>query len=360
MDLTLTRVYDKFNNLEVPLNDICIKQVIAQSSNTKIPVYRIFIKDKIVKKNNSYIAEYKCVNCSRLNIVALNNIVRKMNKGIKDCNTCKNNNPEKVRQHSEFMKSGGVKREETLCPMSLLQRLEIDQKSFDMMDDDFKSVYFQKHLTYDEFERIKLKIVDIHNGKINNINDFVYYPCVKISNQTLFNPYLYDTKRDVIEPIRYITFTCESCDNRFCNRDLYIQKNRYKVYCKDCSFTNKTFKIRHYKIHTGAKIMYQSKFELKLASTLDQKGVVIQNGPNIPYVFQGKQHKYRVDFFIPKLGMLIECKDNHQWHRQNCETGKWQCKENAAQNYAKQNNLEFIMVFPRNFMSFIESVVNKI
>jgi hypothetical protein len=192
------------------------------------------------------------------------------------------------------------------------------------------------------------------------MDHFEYFPCVRISNQAYFNPFLYDKQRDAIEPIRYIVFQCEACNNTFCNRDLHVQKNKYKILCQDCGFTNNTFKIRSWKNRDGDKILYQSQLELKFIKALNQRGILVNNGPHIPYQFMGKTHKYKVDFYLPQASILVECKDNHHWHKKNCETGKWQAKSTAAAQYAKDNNCQFEVVFPKNLMAFIDKLVNKI
>lgn len=367
MDITslkLIKVYNKITNDTLSIEDITIKKYISPNFNTKEEeaVLRIFNNEIAIKKNNSLMVEYACMSCSRHNIVCLNNITRKLNKGIVSCNTCKNQDETKCANQSAYMIKNTFVKEETAVKM--VDKLINDNNKFNEMDDDFKDNYFRKYLTIEEFNLIKDKIVSFQGTKFTNINLFEYYPCVKIHNQIQFNPYMYDKIRDVLEKIIYITIKCDNCQELFCNRDLYIQKNRTKMLCQTCNFTNNTFKIRCIKNYNGNIIKYQSKFEKKFIIYCNNNKIIIENGPYIPYNFQAKMKIYRVDFYIPILGLLIECKDNHCWHKKNIETGQWLAKENAAKEYIINKELiEFKILFPYNYIEVTQNIkfrINKL
>ncbi len=319
--------------------------------------------------------EYKCINCNRHNIVTLNNISKKLNKGTVKCATCKEYDIDKREKQSDFMKQNAlyVRNGETLTnkdlvnditKLSIVEKLNQDQNEFDNEDDDFKESYFRKHLTYSEFERIRNKIVSFQHEKFQNLDNFIYYPCVKIPNQTRYNPYLYDKNRDVLEKIIYIHFTCECCGEEFFNRDLYIQKNKHKILCSECNFTNNVFKIRTHINMNNEKILYQSKFEKKFIEFCNTNNILVKNGPTMQYNFNGLR-KYKVDFELPQLHILIECKDNHIWHKQNLKNGKWQAKEAAVKQFIDNSSEynEFMMIFPKSFIentNYILHMTNKI
>jgi len=366
--LKIVKVYDKITKDIIPCENISIKKFLSPSSNTKHEVLRIFNNENVIKKNNSLMVEYECFTCNRVNIVCLNNITRKLNKGIVFCNTCKNQEETKCVNQSVYM----IKNARDIskgCPIIkdklnivsvklIIDKIKDDQNKFNEMDDDFKDNYFRKHLTIDEFNFIKPKIVSFQRNKFTNLDSFTYYPCVKINNQTKFNPYMYDKIRDVLEKIIYITIKCDNCEELFCNRDLYIQKNRTKMLCQSCNFTNNIFKIRCIKNCNEDIVKYQSKFEKKLILYCNNNNIIINNGPYIPYKFQDKNKIYRVDFQIPKIRLLIECKDNHCWHKKNLESGQWTAKENAVKCYLLNNKdfVDFKIIFPYNFVEITNNI----
>ena len=66
-----------------------IDKIVHKYSNTKVPLYRFFDKQDIITRNNHYNVTYKCINCESIHKVALNNILRKINKNIRNCKICK-------------------------------------------------------------------------------------------------------------------------------------------------------------------------------------------------------------------------------------------------------------------------------
>ena len=362
---TLKTVYDRTTKEHLDVSKLKTEKHSSNYSNTKTPFYRLFYDDKLIKRNNNYMCAYECHNCSRTNIVSLNNIIRKLNQGKKNCSTCKEYEPVKRSLQSEFMKVNGAKvrnkemfRAVDQQQPSLLDKLLQDQTDFDQEDDEYKANYFRKHLTFEEFERIRSKIVSFHHEKFTNIHGFRYFPCVKIGNQTKYNPYLYDPMRDVLEKIVYIHYVCDCCGTTFFNRDLYIQKNKYKLLCNECNFTNNTFKVRNTKNINGETVRYQSKLEKKFIDFCTSNGLVLKNGPYIPYVFNGIK-TYRIDFELPDKKLLVETKDNHIWHQKNIKSGKWQAKQQAACDYAEYHGMEFMMVYPRSFIDSTKMILRK-
>lgn len=351
----LCSVYDRKTKDKIDVSRITLEEFTS--------MHRLFLDGNLIKKHNNFMCEYECKSCNRLNIVTLNNIARKLNKGMMRCTTCKEYDD--MKENAPLIRLGvSVKENAPNAKISLIDNLDSDMIAFNNEEDDFKVNYFRKHLTCDEFDRVKDKIISFQHEKFSNLDDFVYYPCVKISNQTRYNPYLYDKSRDVLEKIQYINFKCDCCDDMFYNRDLYIQKNKYKILCGNCNFTNNTFKIRNMKNCLDHKIQYQSQFEKKFVTFCNEHDIVVENGPCIPYEFNGLK-KYKVDFALPDHRMLIEIKDNHIWHKQNIESGKWQAKQDAAAKYITEHDhyKEFIMVFPKNYVDITNGILkmaNKI
>jgi hypothetical protein len=348
---------------EYILSDFKIDKIVHKYSNTGIPIYRFFYKNDIITKNNDLIVKYKCICCNSIHKVALNNILRKINRNIVKCRICKELDEYKQLEHSNYMLKyhGKPKPKPNNCIITLENKLNIDKKAFNDYDDDFKDNYFRRNMTINEFDYIRNKIKFIQNKKFVMNEDFIYYPTVSISNQTRFCPYLYSKNRNCLEKIHNITLICDNCDTEFLSKDLHSHKNKIKALCKDCNLSNNIFKLRTYTNFGKEKIMYQSKFELKFIRYCNDKKIYVINGPKIYYKYNNKNPTYKIDFAIPKLNLLIEIKDNHIWHKEQVKNGKWNAKVEGVNNYLeseKNNYKNFIVIFPKNYLIELEKIVN--
>ena len=353
----LANIYDKKKDVSVDVSKISIKSISHTYSNTHVPIYRFHIADEVITKNNDFVIDYVCLHCDRTITCALNNITRKINKGITKCRTCKELDEHKRQSHSEYMKCSGRKPKIQPAKVSIFDKIQSDAIAFEEMDDDWKDTYFRRHMNREEFDYIKPKIKSIQKGKISSLNDLQYYPVVSISNQSRFCPYLYDAKNDCIEKIKDIEFVCDSCNDTFPSTDLICHKNRIKCLCRDCNLTNNIFKIRKYRNSSDESILYQSKFELKFIRFCNENKIRLVNGPKIPYDWDGKQRTYRVDFYIPTLNTLIEIKDNHVWHKEQVQNGKWQAKLDGVSKYSSINDSSsFIVIFPKNYVKLTKQL----
>lgn len=373
---SITKVFEKHTGKEFDSTLLSVKKFAHQYSNTKVPVYRLFFDNKIINNKNSFAVDYKCIFCQHPNTVALNNIKRKINKGMKRCVHCAETE-EKISAHKQFwvdLRDGKVKTkaQEPKQKLSILENLKNAEIEFSNEDDDFQHMYFRKHLTKEEFERIRKNIVSIRNGVItkDKFETLVYYPCVKVYNQTKYTPYMYDEKNDTLVKINYITYNCDICQSHFIGRDLFTQKNKSKILCHNCNFCNNIFKIRNAKNAFGESLTYQSQYELKFIRYCNENKIRLLNGPKIKYNWNNLERTYNVDFYIPKLNILIELKDNHHFRmetqnfcRENLKNGKWNAKEEAVKKYCEQNNLKFKLVYPKNYIkecSFISKEISKL
>lgn len=358
LEHNIKKIFDKITKTELDLSKIKLDKIIHVYSNTNEPIYRLFYDNKCIVRNNKYCVIYTCIKCNKDQTTMLNNIIRKINKNIYNCSTCKEMEIEKRENHSLILKGlKDCKSNTKEVYKKVLDKLLNDENLFTEMDDDFKDNYFQRHLSKEEFDRIRDKIISFQNDRIILNNNYTYYPTVKISNQTRFNPYLYNNVTDTIEKIQYVKFNCEVCKNIFTNRDLYVQKNKYKILCQECNFTNNTFKIRTYKNCINEHITYQSKFELKFLKYCNENNIVVNNGPNIEYMWNNKIRKYRVDFYIPKINLLIEIKDNHIWHIENKNNGKWGAKLKGVKQFLDTNiDYNFEVIYPVNYTQNLKKI----
>jgi len=345
----LISIENKKTKKKIQYTNINVELIVSKYSNTKIPIYKLKIDNTIINRNNNYRVKYKCLNCDKEQCVNLNNIVRKINKNITDCNYCKNLNIDKRTKQSNFMKNKDSNYQKKIKKVySNIELIEISKQEFLENEDEYIHSYFRKHMDYDEFERIRSKIISIQNDKFTDLSQFNYVPYLKISNQTKYNPYLYDSINDKFENIRYIKYKCDCCSNTFTNRDLFIQKNKFKILCKDCNFTNNIYKIRSTKNMNNDKIRYQSKLELKFIQHCNKNKILVLDGPKINYIHNNKIKRYIVDFYLPQINTLVEIKANHYWHICNKKNGIWDAKLDAVKKIVKDKQYDNFMVIYSN------------
>jgi len=360
-------VRNKTSN-DLVLKDRCsIQKIASLYSNTKEPIYKLVIDSKPISRNNTYTVKYKCQTCSTEQEITLNLYMRKVNKEITCCDSCKNRDPTKCNTHREFMKqnasnviAGSYIKDDTVKvkTLSVEKHLEKSMGDWEIEDEDFKDKYFLYHLSRDDFERVRAKIISINNDKFRNISEWNYFPTYRIYNQTRYTPMLIHKTDGMVEKPLYLKFRCDNCDDVFIHRDMEVIKNQYKLLCQTCSLTNKTFCLRKYKCKDGSTLLWQSIPEKRFIEWCEDHHIIIKNGPKIEYTFNDRTHTYRVDFELPQYKLLIEMKDNHCWHKQQVESGKFGAKETSANEWCAQNNYTYHIVFPKTLKKMKDSILH--
>ena len=172
----------------------------------------------------------------------------------------------------------------------------------------------------------------------------------------IFTSVMYNKNDNTIFKADQPIMKCDNCDNNWRAKSLEKFKNDIKIMCKDCSCVNKLFNIKASTNINKEKILYQSKLELKFINFCNDNNIVVTNGPKIKYNFNDKERTYKVDFQVKKY--LIEIKDEHIWHKNEIDSGKWGAKEKAAKIYIKENNLEgFFFITPKNWNQYTSKLI---
>jgi hypothetical protein len=363
----ILNIRDKHNNTVIPKEKCSIQKISSMYSNTKQPIFKLVIDDKPISRNNTYVVTYKCQTCKLNKAITLNLYMRKVNKEKVHCDTCKNSNDDKCKAQSEFMKQHvhTILAGEYIKPTNVKshvvdERMELSIQDWEKEEDDFKENYYLHHLTVDDFQRIRNKIISINQKKYTNIDEWDYFPIYRIYNQTRYTPMLIHKTEKCVEKPLYIEFICENCDSSFIHRDIEVVKNRYKMLCQTCSLTNKTFCIRHKILKNGTTIMWQSIPERRFIEWCEEHEIDIKNGPKIAYHFKEKEHIYRVDFELPQQRLLIEIKDNHCWHAQQVASGKFAAKENAAKEWSDSHHYTYHVIFPKTLQKCKDSILTSL
>jgi len=346
------------------IKDLCQNIIHVYSLNNKnvyyngdfIPIeykhkYSSSLNNSIRLKNNDdiipikdMIVNYRCPTCKNESEILLKRFLGKLTS---KCPKCKENDIIKRNRQSNFIKTsfsefGKVKPKESdivlkFKDIGVIDLIKKSDTEFELESDVFKTNYFINNPTTDEFNKIKNKI------KIDGIDILksTYYPHVKTTHSHKYSPKILD-EFNKLHLLNNVKYKCDSCNSEFTGRNLKEKSNQYKVLCKDCYLCNRTFKVRYINNIKGIGIRYQSKPELDLINYCNINSILISNGPTIQYIFKGKSHKYIIDFKVKDI--LIEVKEDHIWHRNELESGKWEAKEKAAIDYCKLNKMEYRLV----------------
>ena len=345
LEKSIIKVVD--NDTKIAIKTVEIKEYSAKYSSAKNPCHKLFINGVPIKKN--WQIHYKCLNgCGSISEICGKSMDRKIRNKVSKCFKCKEDDEEKQKKQSEFIKNNPI----TTGSKKVLHKPTIDEKINNSIDlfsnesEDFVQEYFERHLTEKEFNKIIIKIITI-NGKIFDIRKgYQYIEAYRIGNALKYYPrLLYKNK---IIKLEYFEFECDACGDIFIRKYLYKLKNKRKLLCSRCSFCNCIFKIKSTTNIIGDKIVYQSNIEKTLINFCNQNNIVINNGPKIDYEWNNISKKYYLDFDIPEYGLLIETKDRHIWHIKQVNNGIWQAKIDAATDYSKKNNRIFITIFPEH------------
>jgi hypothetical protein len=341
----------------VDIQDIKLEFTCNKYSSKKNNIYHVILNGIQLTKRNKYYIKYKCLTCSSLHIVGTTQFLRKVNKCSHRCYLCCNK--DENNQHKEFFESYVAPSPE-VKHKSLIDLKEESINLFHTYDDDFKDNYFKNHLTEDDYKRLSKNLKSLQNGKhIIDDDNLQYWPIFKTNNQMLFSSVFYDKINDMIVRAHQPIMQCDNCNKIWRAKTIEKFKNCYKILCQDCTFCNKTFKIRNTKNNINEPILYQSQLELKFINWCKNNNITVVNGPTIVYDFEGKQKKYKVAFRIGSI--LIEIKDNHIWHKRQLESGVWNAKEDAVHNEKKKGLYkEYHIITPRNWMLELKSLLNKI
>lgn len=361
----IRKIRDKSKDFEISLASCSIQKITSTYSNTKLPIYKLVINNKPVSRNNSYVILYECQTCKIQQEITLNLFMRKVNKNSSRCENCRNKDVDKCAKQSQFMKDNFHKiHSGDYVPIvnkvksnTLEEHLKQSNTDWENDDPQFKENYIFTHLTDEDFARISSKIISVGNNKITSLNDWKYFHHYRIYNQSRYTPMLVHKFDKHIEKPKYIKFKCENCDSEFVHRDLEVVKNHLKIFCQTCTLTNKKFHIRKMKLNCGENIMWQSIPEKRFIEWCEDKNIQIKNGPNINYLFNDKQHTYRVDFELPEYKILVEIKDNHCWHKDQVKSGKFTAKESAAKLWCSQNSYNYHVIFPKTIQDFKDSIL---
>lgn len=229
--------------------------------------------------------------------------------------------------------------------------------NFNDENSEFKNNYFKTHLTSDEFDTYLPFIYQINDILITQeiIQKIKYYPHVVCNNGQKYTSKI--EIDDIIETIKEVYLKCEIC-GKIHKIHIYNLRNKDLNYikCKQCGLTNTKFPIKLYK---NTNLTYQSSIEYEFLRLCEKYNIQVQNGLNIPYIWNNKNKTYISDFYLPDYKLIIETKSNHIYYRMQMQNGKQIAKNNGAILFAQQNKMEFRFLFDNMFNDFFSELLQK-
>jgi uncharacterized Zn finger protein len=334
------------DNIPIEIKNIKLEFSSNKYSSKKNSIYHITLNDKHLSKRDTFNIKYKCVTCETHHIVGTTQFLRKINKCSYRCDSC-------------GLCVNNVNKDEEKHPLSLKEQKYESDVLFDEYDDDFKNTYYLYHLTNDDYKRVSKNIISLQNGKYK-IEDLEYWPVFKTNNQMLFSSVFYDYTNNLIIKANQPILRCDNCGNDWRAKTLEKYKNSYKIMCSSCTLCNKTFKIRTTKNCVNDIILYQSKLELNFINWCNNNSIIVKNGPTLSYVFQEIERKYKVDFVIKELDLLIEIKDNHIWYLNDIKSGKNEAKLKAVRETIQNGNYkEYYLITPDIWVNTLKIIKQK-
>ena len=343
------------DNIPIEIQSITLEFSCNKYSSKKNSIYHITLNGKHVSKKDAFHIKYKCITCDANHIVGTTQFLRKINKCSYRCSECVNKEEVKRLNHSHYLScldnkdTKGVKQILTV-PLTLREQKAESDVLFEEYDDDFKNTYYSCHLTTEDYKRISKNIISLQNGKYK-IEDLEYWAVFKTNNQMLFSSVFYDNTNNLIIRANQPILRCDNCGNDWRVKTLEKYKNCYKIMCSSCTLCNKTYKIRTTKNCVNDILLYQSKLELNFINWCNNNAIIVKNGPTIPYVFQGIERKYKVDFMINDL--LIEIKDN--------KSSKNEAKIDAVKEEIRKGNYkEYYLITPDIWVNTLKTIKNLI
>ena len=333
---------NKSSQQEIPIQSKKIEFESSKYSSKKNLIWHVYINNIKLNRKSDYTITYTCSDCNKLNEVSTTQFLRKLRNGTHRCNSCAieilNSKPD----HNKPTNKEPVKK---LTPIEYHEQSLIEFKTY---PDEYRESYILHHLSEEDFNRLRPRIVSICNGKYTDLDRFEFWSIYKVYNQMAFSSILYDKQTKTVLKANQPILKCDNCDKIWRAKSLEGFKNAYKVLCIDCKLCNSIFKIRPIQNVNNEKITYQSKLEKRFVEWCNNNNILVKNGPIINYEFCDKSRIYKVDFQIKNI--LIEIKDFHCWHKEQIKSGKWKAKEDAAINFINEHNLnDYLIITPHNW-----------
>lgn len=339
-DLTnsIKHLYDENGNV-IPFKKAEVCYAVSPYSTTKHPSLIIKTDEKEYHKNARVKVGYECKRCGSYNIIWIKKFLSKTQNS---CHKCSETSV-KREWHSKVLKAKKEGREIA----QKYHKTKALNYNFDEETSKFKTEYYKKHITAEQFESIKKYIYSINGSVMENKDGIRFLEHEPCANQLKYRQMVLIDGKKV--PLQRIKMKCKLCGKIYSIRRLLIEKiKKQNFYCNECRFCNFKFPVQRYE----DELSYQGNTELKFIEICKSHHIPVINGETVEYYFNGRTHHYRIDFYLPTLKKQVEIKANHIWHKRQVKSGKWKAKEDAAIKYCQTHNMQFELLFVEDFDKF--------
>jgi hypothetical protein len=334
---------DSGNKIQLADGGIRIEFKDNKYSAKKLAVWNIYVNGNRISKSDNYIFEYNCVYCYSRQLLSPITLIRKVNKCAMTCIECMRQSYPVLHQKQ----------------LTYVEKRDMAVMRFDALDDDYKSAYFQKHLTLSDYVRISKNIIGFQNGKIIDFENIEYWPIYNSTTQLSFTHIMYNTKTQTVFKPHQPIMECDNCNKHWRADTLQKFKNQYRIYCPKCcnNTCNTTIRYHNSRNINNSQILYCSLQERKFIDWCNNNGILVNNGPIISYDLAGKEKTYRIGFLLGNT--LIDTKNNI-WQRDEQPSANWQSKELAARALVADRKYDdYIIITPKTWITNLKYLKNK-
>lgn len=340
----IEKIFDE-NNIEINYKYIEFKKEKRKYSKTESIVLYIDNIPCNRREMKQYKIQYLC-RCGRHIIILLQKYIHKERINCMHC--LQDRNFEDHVESKPYSLKNGLRKKEI-----------VKYKKFEEYSDDFKNEYYKTHLYENEFYLYlpiiyKLNSIELNDEIRNNIKYKEYFPC---NNQMKFTSKISFDNGENWETLKKIELQCSICKKIF---NIHIENIRKqdinKPLCKHCSFNSDLFPIRLYK---DTLITYQSKIEQYFLDKCFENNIKVNNGFEIQYFWNKKIRTYITDFYLPDLKIIVELKAKNPFYYEDRLSGKIDAKNAYANNFAKENDMDFRFIFEEYIDNFINECIEK-
>ena len=95
-------------------------------------------------------------------------------------------------------------------------------------------------------------------------------------------------------------------------------------------------------------IYYQGSYELDFIKLCELNNIILEKGPRIDYLLNGKSHYYFPDFYIRSNNIIVEIKSTYWWN-------KHKEKNIAKQKFTIDNGHNYELIMDKNYEKFTKN-----
>jgi very-short-patch-repair endonuclease len=141
------------------------------------------------------------------------------------------------------------------------------------------------------------------------------------------------------------------------NKEIYkkIKQTMIERYGVEYSMQNKDIHEKQQrsgllrKKYNDTNIHYQGTYEKHFLDFCFENNIIVENGPSVKYLFEGKSKIYHSDFYLEEKNLIIEIKSDYYYN-------KYLDKNLAKQKSCIQQGYDFIFLINKEYDEFLKTI----